>query len=188
MLCAATRPQAALRASGAARVGIVSSGAHRTAPFDVEEPHFELRPYDPWAAYRAVPAQDGTGFLYAVGARRWAADGITANGLNHPGFVLTGLQRHLDDATLRTFGVMEEEGSLTSPPFYKTPAQGAATSVLLAASPLLHGVTGRYFEDEQEAGVVRGDEGRPGGAAARARGPEAAARLWGYGSATLAGA
>jgi NAD(P)-dependent dehydrogenase (short-subunit alcohol dehydrogenase family) len=30
-------------------------------------------------------------------------------------------------------------------------AQGAATSVLLAASPLVEGVTGKYFEDCQEA-------------------------------------
>ncbi len=34
---------------------------------------------------------------------------------------------------------------------WKTPAQGAATSVLLAASPLLEGVGGRYFEDCNEA-------------------------------------
>jgi hypothetical protein len=32
--------------------------------------------------------------------------------------------------------------------------QGAATSVLLAASPLLAGIGGRYFEDCNEAQVV----------------------------------
>ncbi|MFF8770790.1 SDR family NAD(P)-dependent oxidoreductase [Kitasatospora sp. NPDC015120] len=170
----ATGLHPALRASGAARVVIVSSGAHRGAPFDFEDPHFAHRPYDPWTAYgRSKTA----GVLFAVGARRWAADGITANALN-PGFVLTRLQRHLDDATMRAFGVMDEAGNLTPPSFYKTPEQGAATSVLLAASPLLDGVTGRYFEDGREAPVVRGDEDRPGGVAAHALDHGAADRLW----------
>ncbi|GHF98710.1 hypothetical protein Shyd_87570 [Streptomyces hydrogenans] len=56
---------------------------------------------------------------------------------------------------------------------------GAATSVLLAASPLLDGVTGRYCEGNQEARIVRGDEeGRVGGVAAHALDPETADRLW----------
>ncbi|MEW2619101.1 hypothetical protein [Streptomyces sp. NPDC048106] len=48
------------------------------------------------------------------------------------------------------------------------------------------GVTGRYFEDNQEARVVRGDEDRPGGVAAHALSPESADRLWEYASAALA--
>jgi hypothetical protein len=52
--------------------------------------------------------------------------------------------------------------------------------VLLAASPLLDGVTGRYFEDNQEARVVDGDDDQPGGVAARALDPQAADRLWEY--------
>ncbi len=61
---------------------------------------------------------------------------------------------------------------------------GAATSVLLAASPLLDGVTGRYVEDNQEARIVRGDEeGRVGGVAVHALDPETADRLWEYAAA-----
>jgi hypothetical protein len=37
---------------------------------------------------------------------------------------------------------------------YKTRELGAATSVLAAASPLLEGVSGRYFADSNEAPVV----------------------------------
>lgn len=114
-----------------------------------------------------------------MGARRWAADGITANALN-PGYILTGLQRHVDDETMRAFGVMDDQGNVKPLPHYKTPEQGAATSVLLAASPLLNGVTGRYFEDNQEARTVRGAEDQPGGVAAHALDPEAADRLWEY--------
>lgn len=163
----------ALRESGSARVVVVSSGAHLNVPLDFGDPHFERRPYDPWVAY----GQSKTaGVLLAVGARRWADDGITANAVA-PGYILTNLQRHLDDDTMRAFGVMDDEGNLTPPPYYKNPAQGAATSVLLAASPLVKGVTGRYFEDNQEAPVVS-DANRPGRVAAHALDQRAADRLW----------
>ncbi|MFS4094221.1 SDR family NAD(P)-dependent oxidoreductase [Streptomyces sp. AF1A] len=178
----ATGLHPALSASGAARLVVVSSGAHLGTPFDFEDPHFERRSYDPWTAYGQSKSAD---VLLAVGARRWAGDAITANALN-PGFILTGLQRHLDDETMRAFGVMDGEGNLTPPSFYKSPAQGAATSVLLAASPLLDGVTGRYFEDCQEALVVgAGEEDRSGGVATHALDPEAADRLWEYAAAAL---
>jgi hypothetical protein len=67
---------------------------------------------------------------------------------------------------------------------WTTVEQGAATSVLLAASPLLEGVTGRYFEDCNEAdirqpGVLRG-------VAAYALDPDKAARLWQISVAALA--
>ncbi|MEU9371825.1 SDR family NAD(P)-dependent oxidoreductase [Streptomyces avermitilis] len=173
----ATALHAPLHEAGAARIVVVSSGAHRKAPFDFDDPHFEQRAYEPWAAYGQSKSAE---VLFTVGgARRWADDGIMVNALN-PGYILTNLQRHLDDDTMRAFGVMDSEGNLTPLPHYKTPAQGAATSVLLAASPLLNGVTGRYFEDNQEARVVRDDEDQPGGVAAHALDPRAADRLWEY--------
>jgi hypothetical protein len=74
---------------------------------------------------------------------------------------------------------MDADGTLLTPAHYKTPAQGAATSVLLAASPLLAGVTGRYFEDNQEAAVVPGGSARGSGLVADwAVDPAAADRLW----------
>ncbi|WP_062206650.1 SDR family NAD(P)-dependent oxidoreductase [Streptomyces sp. NBRC 109706] len=171
----------ALREAGSARIVVVSSGAHLGDPFDFVDPHFEDRPYDPWAAYGQSKSAD---VLLAVGARRWAADGITANALN-PGYILTGLQRHVDDDTMRAFGVMDDEGRVRPLSYYKTPEQGAATSVLLAASPLLEGVTGRYFEDNQEAPTVRGDQSETGGVAAHAIDPDSADRLWDYGTAAI---
>jgi NAD(P)-dependent dehydrogenase (short-subunit alcohol dehydrogenase family) len=90
-----------------------------------------------------------------VGSVGWAPDGIAVNALNPGRIRETGLSRHLTvppasfDPSGRT-GVSE-----------KSIAQGAATPVLLAASPLVDGVTGKYFEDGQEAapfvpGVRRG--------------------------------
>ncbi|MEV1023179.1 SDR family NAD(P)-dependent oxidoreductase [Streptomyces sp. NPDC050264] len=177
----ATGLHAAMRDAGSARIVVVSSGAHLGAPLDFEDPHFERRPYDPWVAYGQSKSAD---VLFTVGARRWAADGITANALN-PGYILTGLQRHLDADTMRAFGVMDDQGNVKPLPYYKTPEQGAATSVLLAASPLLRGVTGRYFEDNQEARTVQGREDEPGGVAAHARDSQAADRLWEYGTDAL---
>lgn len=59
---------------------------------------------------------------------------------------------------------------------WKNIEQGAATSVLLAASPLAEGVTGRYFEDCNEAGPHRPGVRR--GVAAHAVDLHNAARLW----------
>jgi hypothetical protein len=91
---------------------------------------------------------------------------------------MTNLQRHLDETQLQFVGALDEQGRrMTVPPGWKTPQEGAATSVLLAASPLLQGVTGRYFEDGAEA-VVTEPGPRMSGVAAYALDPEAADRLW----------
>ncbi|MGG8771384.1 SDR family NAD(P)-dependent oxidoreductase [Streptomyces lividans] len=116
----ATGLHAALRDAGSARIVVVSSGAHLGTPFDFEDPHFARRPYDPWAAYGQSKTAD---VLFTVGARRWAADGITANALN-PGYILTRLQRHVDDETMRAFGVMDDQGNVKPLPYYKIPNRG----------------------------------------------------------------
>ena len=135
----------ALAAAGHARVVVVSSSAHLLAPVDFDDLMFEHRPYQPWTAY----GQSKTAMiLFAVAlAERWRADGITVNAL-HPGGIMTNLQRHLDDSQLAFVGAKGPAGeTLALPPGWKTPEQGAATSVLLAASPTVDGVTGRYFDD-----------------------------------------
>ncbi|MEE4598900.1 SDR family NAD(P)-dependent oxidoreductase [Streptomyces sp. DSM 41524] len=177
----ATALHGSLRQADSARIVIVSSGAHLTAAFDFDDPQFERRPYDRWTAYGQSKTAD---VLLAVGARRWATDGIAANAVN-PGWINTNLQRHIDDATMRALGAIDEEGNIIPQPYYKEPTQGASTSVLLAASPLVSGITGRYFEDNQEARPVQGAEEQPGGVAAHALDHEAADRLWDYATATV---
>jgi NAD(P)-dependent dehydrogenase (short-subunit alcohol dehydrogenase family) len=113
--------------------------------------HFAFRPYDPLLAYGQSKTAN---VLFAVGATaRWADDGVVANALM-PGAIVTNLQRHVDPATLRSWrgGLDVDPDHL--PPGWKTPAQGAATAVLLAASPLVEGVGGRYFDDCNEAEVL----------------------------------
>ena len=125
----------ALVAANGARVVCLSSSAHMFAPVFFDDPHFDFIPYAPFVAY----GQSKTACaLMAVGiTQRWRSDGILANAVN-PGAIATGLQRHTG-------------GMQTPPERRKTPAEGAATSALVAASPLLDGVGGRYFEDCAEA-------------------------------------
>lgn len=170
---------AAAAARGEARLVVVSSGAHRAAPVDFGDLQFDRRPYDRWAAY----GQSKTaGILLAVeAARRWRPDGVVANALN-PGFINTGLQRHVDDDTMRALGAMDADGNLIEADYYKTPSQGASTATLLAGSPLVAGITGRYFEDNQEAPIaVDGDRG----VAPHAVDPAGAERLWEVAEAAL---
>jgi NAD(P)-dependent dehydrogenase (short-subunit alcohol dehydrogenase family) len=161
-----------LAADRAARIVSVTSSAHLRSPVVFDDIHFEERHYDPWAAY----AQSKTAnVLFAVEAtRRWEADGITANAAM-PGGVWTRLQRHVDLATRAEWDRAMAAG--TMPPI-KSAEQGAATSVLLATSPALEGIGGRYFEDCEEA-VPRDDhEPARDGVRRWALDPVAAERLW----------
>ncbi|GAA4586539.1 SDR family NAD(P)-dependent oxidoreductase [Planotetraspora phitsanulokensis] len=166
----------ALAAARGARVVTVSSSAHLMSPVVFDDIHFISRPYEAWSAYGQ--SKTATILFTVAMAEKWAADGITANAL-HPGGIMTNLQRHLDDAQLRYVGAMDEQGlRLELPPGWKTPQQGAATSVLLAASPLVQGVTGRYFEDCNEAVVVTGPGDGLRGVAPYALDADDAGRLW----------
>jgi NAD(P)-dependent dehydrogenase (short-subunit alcohol dehydrogenase family) len=161
------------------RVVALSSSAHLRSPVVFEDIHFEHRAYDPWVAYGQSKTADA---LFAVeGSKRWAADGISVNAL-HPGAIRTNLQRHVSDDDLARM-VREGGGDPNKVP-WKTVEQGAATSVLVATSPLLDGVGGRYFENCNEA-----EPNQPGtrtGVAAYALDPEAAERLWEVSEETLA--
>jgi NAD(P)-dependent dehydrogenase (short-subunit alcohol dehydrogenase family) len=165
----ATRLHPALAAANGARVVSVSSSAHHRSPVVFDDIHFERRAYDPFSAYGQSKTAN---VLFAVeAASRWAGDGITANALM-PGGIRTNLQRYVDEAELAALRAAAGADDSS----WKTPRQGAATSVLLAASPLVEGVTGRYFEDVNEAEVDR--LSARNGVASYALDPESAARLW----------
>jgi NAD(P)-dependent dehydrogenase (short-subunit alcohol dehydrogenase family) len=162
----------ALADTGDARIVAVSSSAHRLSPVVFDDIHFERRPYEPWPAYGQSKTANA---LFAVEAtKRWADDGITANSLM-PGAIRTNLQRYVqnDEATLARWARAERENA----DFWKSTEQGAATSVMLATSPLLAGIGGRYFEDCNEA-VVDDSDAPMRGVRSYALDPEAATRLW----------
>ncbi|MGA9278781.1 SDR family oxidoreductase, partial [Ilumatobacter sp.] len=138
----------ALAEADGARVVSVASSGHGNADIDFDDLFFDRRTYDPGIAYgQSKTAQ----ILFAVEAdRRWASDGIRANALM-PGGIWTNLQRHWDRDTLAD---MKAQMAAQENSIMKTPEQVAATSVLLAASPLLDGIGGRYFDDCNQAPIV----------------------------------
>jgi len=161
-----------LAAADGARVVAVSSIGHLFGPVVFDDLHYRFRPYDQWTSYGQSKSAI---VLFAVAAaQRWAGVGIVVNALMPGNIASTALARHMGPDDLANFG---KETDLTLPPV-KTIEQGAATSVLLAASPEVEGVTGRYYEDCAQAPVVQEREGHTGGVAPYVLDPDNADRLW----------
>ncbi len=141
----ATRLHDVLAAADGARIVALSSVAHLRSPVVFDDLGYERRAYDPGEAYGQSKTAN---VLFAVEAtRRWSPEGIFANAV-HPGAILeSNLSRHMDPELLEQLRASGRDR-------YKTLEQGAATSVLLATSPRLAGVGGRYFEHNNEAVVV----------------------------------
>jgi NAD(P)-dependent dehydrogenase (short-subunit alcohol dehydrogenase family) len=158
----------ALRGADGARVVVLSSVGHVNGDVDFDDVNFERRPYDPWLGYSQSKTAN---ILFAVeAARRWAGDRIAVNALN-PGRIASTRLGRFQATPPAAFDPSGNTGvSIKNIP------QGAATSSLLAASPLLEGVTGRYFEDCQEAAPYT--RGVRRGVASYALDPEHAIRLW----------
>jgi NAD(P)-dependent dehydrogenase (short-subunit alcohol dehydrogenase family) len=120
------------------RVVNVSSGAHQGGRLDFSDLQSERR-YDPVRVYGRTKLANVL-FTYEL-ARRLGATGVTANCL-HPGVVATKLMADymnvplVGGAIARTFGGSVEKG--------------AETSIYLAASREVEGVTGRYFVGQRE--------------------------------------
>ena len=75
-------------------------------------------------------------------ARRLEGSGVTANCL-HPGFVRTEIGG-------RPAGALAKLGQRLSRLIQISPEKGARTSLFLACSPEVEGVTGKYFMDCRE--------------------------------------
>jgi NAD(P)-dependent dehydrogenase (short-subunit alcohol dehydrogenase family) len=161
----------ALAEAGGARIVSVSSSGHLASPVVFDDLHFERREYNPWQAYGQSKTAN---VLLAVEAtRRWADDGIVANALM-PGGIMTRLQRYVTQEVKDGWQRMQDEGSAV----FKTPQQGAATSLVAAVAPELDGTGGHYLEDCNEAETVANDAEVSSGVREWALDAEAAERLW----------
>jgi NAD(P)-dependent dehydrogenase (short-subunit alcohol dehydrogenase family) len=161
-----------LAAAAGARVAAVASIGHLFSPVVFDDLHYRFRPYDQWTSYGQSKTAN---VLFAIGAAdRWGDDGIAVNALMPGNVASTALARHMSPGDLAAFG---EQTELGLPPV-KTIEQGAATSVLLAASPDVEGVSGCYYEDCAAASQISERAGHTGGVAPYALDPENAARLW----------
>lgn len=144
-----------LRAAPSARIVNVASGAHRgvSIPFDDLEGRGR---YSGWRAYQRSKLAN---ILFTRElARRLTGEPITVNAL-HPGYVKTQIFR---DPTWKG-RVMRAFADV----FALTPERGAATTLYLATSPEVSGVTGEYFACC-----------KPARSSQASRDDEAARRLW----------
>ena len=146
-----------LVASAPSRVVVTAGIYHRKAQLDLDDLHFETRPWDAMAANNQMQLARASFALEL--ARRLEGRGVTVNAV-HPGAVrthtqdlLTGWQRLLVD-TLGRF-------------IFVDPERGAMPNLRLAGEVALEGVTGRFFDGLREA--TPSDD---------ARDPQLAARLW----------
>lgn len=162
----------ALLNAAPSRVVCLSSVGHRRSPFHPDDPHFAHRPYDPWLAYGQ--SKTGNSLLAVALTDRLGFRGVHANAV-HPGGIMTNLQRHMDPELPRKMGWVDEHGNVN--PRFKTPEQGAATTVWAAVGAELEGVGGLYLEDCHEAERSE-DPDAMAGVRDWALDAEAAAALW----------
>jgi NAD(P)-dependent dehydrogenase (short-subunit alcohol dehydrogenase family) len=126
-----------LKASAPARIVNVSSDIHRSARIDFKDLELERR-YSGQRAYGQAKLALVL-FTYEL-ARRLAGTRVTVNAL-HPGFVATGIGQQ-DGGIVKLFAPLIKL-------IANSPEEGAQTSVFLASSPEVAGVTGQYFKKAQ---------------------------------------
>jgi NAD(P)-dependent dehydrogenase (short-subunit alcohol dehydrogenase family) len=144
-----------LRAGTPSRIINVSSGAHDGARLQFDDLQSE-REYQPRAVYSRSKLANVL-FTYEL-ARRLKGSGVTANCLS-PGVVATGM--------LADYMGVPRTGGASASSFGASPERGAQTSIYLATSPDVEGVTGKYFEKSR---AIRSSQESYDEAAAR--------RLW----------
>ena len=124
-----------ITASAPARIINVSSDAHASGKIEFDNLQGE-RVYSP----RAYDNSKLANILFTTElARRLEGTGVTVNAL-HPGFVATGFAKN-------NGRVIAALISIFTPLVARSPAKGAETSIYLASSPSVEGITGKYFQD-----------------------------------------
>lgn len=126
-----------LRASAPARVVNVSSDAHRGAQMNFDDLQNRRR----YAGFRVYAQSKLANVLFTYElARRLEGSSVTANAL-HPGFVATNFAQN-NGFLFRLFMPLAQLSAIS-------PEEGARTSIYLASSPEVEGVTGKYFVRQQ---------------------------------------
>ena len=131
-----------LKASAPARIINVSSNAHTTGKIEFDNLQGE-RSYSP----RVYENSKLANILFTMElARRLQGAGVTVNAL-HPGFTATGFAKNNGK-------MMATLVSIFAPLVARSPAKGAETSIFLASSPSVEGLTGKYFYDSKVIAVA----------------------------------
>ena len=161
---------ALLRAS-TARIISVSSFGHHYSPVVFDDLNFSRRQYSAWNSYGQ--SKTGCCLLAVKVSNALASTGLNAFTL-HPGAILTELPRSM---VQEDFDLAAERGSIPAEDAFKSPDQGAATTVWAATAPTLAGRGPLYLEDCAVAPLLETPTYRYG-VMPYALDPEAAERLW----------
>ena len=149
-----------LRESAPSRIVNVASTAHNTARKGILFDDLQSKGKR-YRGMRVYGESKLANILFTLElARRLSGTGVTANSL-HPGTVRTGYGADGDARGFLAFGIK------IAKPFFLSPAKGARTSIYLASSPEVEGVSGQYF-----------DKCKPAKSRRWAQDTEAAQRLW----------
>ena len=137
-----------LVAADGARVVILSSDGHRLSDVDLDDPNWERRDYDKFAAYGASKTAN---VLHMVELDRRLRDhGVRAYAV-HPGVVATSLARHMSRDDFTTLTQFEPEDPLQEKidvrHDFTMPEHGATTQVWAAVSPQLADIGSVYLAD-----------------------------------------
>ena len=135
-----------MQAADGARLVTLSSTGHKRSGIRWDDIHFNTSEYEKWTAYGQ--SKTASSLLAVEVDRRMKDSGVRAFGV-HPGGIFTPLQRHLEREEIVALGWTDEDGKPTErvAKMFKTPAQGASTTLWAATSPKLDGIGGVYCED-----------------------------------------
>jgi len=124
----------------------LSSSAHALTGILWDDIHFNKQPYNKWMAYgQSKTASSLIAIEFNEKMKDYGVEGFSV----HPGGIITPLQRHLEKEEMIALGWMDEDGSPSelAKNFFKSPSQGASTTLWCATSNDLNGLGGVFCED-----------------------------------------
>lgn len=124
-----------LKKNAPSRIINIASAAHKRAKIDFEDLQSENKKYRLFSAYGISKLAEIL-FTYEL-SRRLEGTKVTANAV-HPGVVATNLGR--DQSKFSQWFAKK---------FFKSPEEGAQTSIYLASSSEVEGITGKYFINKE---------------------------------------
>ncbi|MFW9828429.1 MAG: SDR family oxidoreductase [Candidatus Thorarchaeota archaeon] len=124
-----------IKKSAPSRIINVTSAAHKRAKIDFNDLQSEHKKYRLFTVYGTSKLAEML-FTYEL-SRKLEGTGVTVNAV-HPGLVNTNLGRE-----------QSKFSQWFARKFFKSPEEGAKTSIYLASSPEVEGVSGKYFANKE---------------------------------------